>query len=431
MPDEVATGRAGRFGLGQAVAVELVVMAVAIAFYLLPLADAYLIAAAAILPLLIVVGRFGGRWWYEVLGGWLQLHSRRSARSRAALVARPSGPYWAELATLAPQLEVRSVVDRNVPVGVGTDELGWFGAIAMTPHDALTHGGGAALRLDWLARLAGEPAAPVSAVQVVVRHTPLPSAALDPRSACAKSYQELRDALSVPPHRDIWIAVRLGLRDAATAAADYGGDVAGIHRALAAALSRVSTNLTSHGLAHRVLDGNELQQALVAVYGPDPFEGGPAHVPVTAHETWSSWRAVHAVHVCFAIAGWPAPPNGFAGGQAAGVLASQAGGLPGEGGLPGGLPDPLAHLARVPGALSVCTAVVLGAIRRPGYDEGPVGARTLIRVVAPPATVDVCLTELRARARGLGVKLVRLDGEQAAGVYATTPTAAPYGWGRL
>jgi len=320
-------------------------------------------------------------------------------------VARPAGPYWAELAALAPQLEMRTVVDRNVPVGVGTDELGWFGAIAMTPHDALSRGDGAALRLDWLARLAGEPAAPVSAVQVVVRHTPLPSAALDPRSACAKSYQELREALSVPPHRDIWIAVRLGLRDAATAAADYGGDVGGIHRALAAALSRISTNLTAHGLAHRVLDGNELQQAMVAVYGPDPFEGGPTHVPVTAHETWASWRAVHATHVCFAVTGWPA--------------------------LNGGGPDALAQLARVPGALSVCTAVVLGAIRRPGYDEGPVGARTLIRVVASPATIDGCLTELRARAGRLGVKLVRLDGEQAAGVYATTPTAAPYGWGRL
>jgi len=113
VPDEVATGRAGRFGLGQAVAVELVAMAVAIGFYLLPLAEAYAVAAAAVLLLLVVIGRFGGRWWYEVLGGWLQLHSRRGAGSRAALVARPAGPYWAELAALAPQLEMRTVVDRN------------------------------------------------------------------------------------------------------------------------------------------------------------------------------------------------------------------------------------------------------------------------------------------------------------------------------
>jgi type VII secretion protein EccE len=395
----MATSRAGRFGLGQAVAVELVVMVVVAAAYALPAQLAAVTVVSAVLLLLLVIGRFGGRWWYEVVFGWMQLHERRASRNRAALTARSAGPYWAEFASLAPHLVVRTVTDRNVRIGVGEDELGWFGAIALTPHDGLSRGDGTALRLDSLARLAGEPAAPVSAVQVVMRHTPLPSPAIDPRSPCAQSYRELRDALSVPPHRDVWIAVRLGLREAATAAADYGGDEVGIHRALGAALTRIGTTLTSYGLAHRILDGIDLQQALVGVYGPDPYDGGLTHVPATAHETWSSWRAIHGVHVCFAVVGWPsnAPPDVFS------------------------------QLARVPGAASVCTAVVLGAVRGSGGDQ--VATRTLVRVVAAPAAVGACVRDVRAIARSLGVKLVRLDGEQAAAVYATTPTAASDGWG--
>jgi hypothetical protein len=106
------------------------------------------------------------------------------------------------------------------------------------------------------------------------------------------------------------------------------------------------------------------------------------------------------VHVCFAVTGWP----------------------------PGGSPDLLSQFARVPGTASVSTAVVLGAIRRAGRDQGPVGARTLVRVTAAPRTAGACLREVQTVARKLGVRLVRLDGEHAAAVYATTPTAAPYGW---
>jgi type VII secretion protein EccE len=381
-------------------AVELALMAVATAVFVAPSPVAVAAGVTAVPVLLLVVGRYRGRWWYEVLAGWLQLRERRSAGSRAATSARSAGPYWAELAALAPHLVVRTVTERNVPLGVGADALGWFAAIGLTPRDGLSRGDGAALRLDWLARLAGEPASPVSTVQVVMRYTALPSAAVDPRSACAQSYRELREALAVPPHRDAWIAVRLGLRDGATATADYGGDVAGIHRTLGAVVSRISTSLTSYGIAHRILDGADLQQALVSVYGPDPYDAGVTRVPSVAHETWSSWRAVHAVHVCYAVAGWP----------------------------PGATADLLSQLARVPGIASICTAVALGAIRGVGRDHGPVGARTIVRVTVAPRTAGASLREIQSFARKLGVKLVRLDGEHAAAVYATTPTAAPYGW---
>jgi type VII secretion protein EccE len=277
-------------------------------------------------------------------------------------------------------------------IGVAADELGWFAAIAVTARDGLSRGDGAALRLDWLARLVGEPAAPTSAVQVVVRQAGLPGG--DPRTPYARSYQELRDSLAVVPHRDVWIAVRLDLDDGETAAADRGGDIAGIHRALGAALVRVSTVLTTSGLDHRVLDGTELRQALLDAYGPDPYDGRASR----AHETWSRWQARRAVHVCYAVAGWPTKPGG----------------------------DVLTELARVPGAVSVCTAIAFGEVPSRGA-RGPIAARMVLRVVAAPELVGGCLRQLRAGARRLGVRLVRLDGEQAAAVYATTPTAAAMG----
>lgn len=56
-----------------------------------------------------------------------------------------------------------------------------------------------------------------------------------------------------------------------------------------------------------------------------------------------------------------------------------------------------------------------------------VGVQALVRVVAPPGAVDVGVQQLLAAAGRLGVRLVRLDGDQAGGVYATAPTGATIG----
>jgi type VII secretion protein EccE len=408
-----ARSRAGRFGAAQAVTVELAAMVAAGGFYALPLPLAVGVAAAMVVVAGLAVIRMGGRWWYEAIGAWLRLRRRRHAGSLAARAARPAGPYRVELAALAPYLSIETILDRNVAIGIGTDELGWFAAIAVSPPDTLSGadgpsassragadgpsassraGDGALLRLDWLARVVADASAAPTAVQIVVRHAPLPSAVIDPRSACALSYQELRATLGAPPQRDLWIAVRLGLDDG-VAAADDGGGLAGIHRVLAAALSRVSANLTSHGLDHWVLDGEDLQQALIGAYGPDPYDGRPVRIP-PARESWSRWRGVRAVHVSYAVAGLTNPR-----------------------------PDLFAELAHVPGAFSVCTAIAFSPTDTPGR----VGARMVVRVIAAPEAITACLRQLRAGARTLRLSLTRLDGEQAAGVYATTPTAAAVG----
>ena len=400
----VAVGRgprAGRFGPAQAITIELAAMVAAAAFYALSLAVAIAVVAATLLVVVVSLIRVGGRWWYEAVGAWLRLRRRRQAGSRAARAARTVGPYRTEFAALAPYLTIDAVLDRNVSVGIGTDELGWFAAVAVwAPDWPLTNvvqgapgqgGDGPSLQLDRFARMVAEPSAAPTAVSVVLRQAPLPSAAVDPRSACALSYQELRTALGAPPLREVWVAVRLGLDDGLVAA-DDGGAMAGIQRTLATALSRAGAIAGSLGLDHRILDAAELREALIGAYGPDPYDGRPVRIP-PASESWSRWRATRAVHVCFAVSGFPATLG----------------------------PAVFAELSHVPGALAVCTAVTFTSTGTPGQ----VGARLVVRVVAGPDALTGCVRRIRDAARGLRLRLVRLDGEQAAGVYATTPTAAP------
>src|SRR5262249_16268267 len=152
-----------------------------------------------------------------------------------------------------------------------------------------------------LARLAAEPSMPASAVQLVVRHSSFPGPTVDPQSMVARSYQELTGTLAVPPQRDIWIAVRVGLADAA----GWGAGLPAVHGALGAAATRIGAMLTATGLEHRLLDTAGLQAALADAYGPDPFDGVPQKAPRTAKENWSRWQAARAGHICFRVTGWP------------------------------------------------------------------------------------------------------------------------------
>ncbi len=78
---------------------------------------------------------------------------------------------------------------------------------------------------------------------------------------------------------------------------------------------------------------------------------------------------------------------------------------------------------QVPGSSAVSAAVVFGSV-------GAQSVVTLVRVAAPPGDLAGCVTALLDTAGRLGVTLARLNGEQAAGVYATAPTGAPIGLAR-
>jgi type VII secretion protein EccE len=390
VPGQVAFARSGRFGSGQYVAVELAVMVAAGAIYSLPVLPAAAVTAGAVILVLPVIGRYGGRFWYEIAGAWLALRARREHGARAARRVQADGPYRSELAALAPGLSVRTVSDHQMRIGLGADDDGWFGVIALAPHDALSRAEGSQLRMDWLTRAAG----PQASVQLVIRHTSLPAPG-GSDTPCGQSYGALREALAAPAQRDVWIAVRVGGPWTATPLADG----AGVARAVGGALSRVSAALTAHGLEHTVLDGPGVDQALLAAYGPDPYDGRLARQPRTPRELWTRWRAAHLVHISYAVANWTARPGLLAG------------------------------LVRVPAAVSATTAVIVNTIRERGQESGPTGARMVVRLATKPEHAGQAARELRAAARSLGVRLVRLDGEQAAAVYATTPTAAVDGWG--
>ncbi|GAA3734509.1 hypothetical protein GCM10022225_16110 [Plantactinospora mayteni] len=409
----MAVGRpTGRFGTVQLVAVELTLFAVGTAVYALSPGQGALTGAVAAVLLVGTFGRSGGRWWYEVAGARLRLARRRRARLRSPHRAWAYDPL---LAILPPGPSTTTVTDRSGTIGVGQDALGWFAAIAVRHPDALSGDHRATLRLDWLAGLAADPALPASTLQVVVRHSALPVADVDPRTAATQSYLELCRMLSVPAHHDVWIATRLAAPDAVPMAADRGGGPAGVHRALAAALARVGTGLTNLGIEHTVLDGDGLRQALAYSCGLDGVAA-----PVPAQERWSRWQGQHRVQVCFAVRSWPAkPPGNPPAKPSANISVGKAANTS---------VDLLRALTQVPSAVDVSVAVVFGRRHDSGTPHrGAATARTLVRVTAAPESVDACVRQLLANAASAGVRLVRLNGEHATGVYATAPTGATLG----
>jgi type VII secretion protein EccE len=366
MPEVIAGARtAGRFGAAQLVAVELAAVAGAGAALATPPFSAGLAGAAAVLAGGALV-RSGGRWGYEAAAARLRYQRRQ--------LFGEGGP-----ALLASDLRISGFTDRGASVGIGKDARGWYAAITIgVPH------GRVSIRLDWLARTLADSTVPVSTLQLVTRQTPL-SAPPDERSDSALSYRELLGSGQIAINQEMWLAVRLGPADAAHAAAERGGGVEGVHRALAAAVARLSTALNGADLPHAVLDAAGLQRVLLLSCGL---------VRPGAVEQWTRWQAAGLDHVGFAVSGWPREAR----------------------------PGLLSELAKVPSAPLVQTAMVL---RR--KHTGPPALRVLLRVAAPPERIVACTRQLHEMAVRLGVKLVRLNGEHAAAVYATAPTGAVHG----
>jgi type VII secretion protein EccE len=365
MPELIAGERtAGRFGAAQLVAVELAGLAAAGAAFATRPVSLGLASAAAVLAGGALL-RSGGRWGYEALGARLR-HQRRKVLGSGGL------------SLLANDLGIAAVTDRGLDIGIGRDARGWYAAVAIEA----TYGH-VAVSLDWLSRLLADFTVPASTLQVVTRQVPLCTPP-DERSDSALSYRELTGAAQVVINREMWLAVRLGPGDATRAAAERGGGVVGVHKALAAAVARISTGLNAIDLQHTVLNAPALQRVVAISCGltrPD------------VAEQWTRWRAGGMDHVGYAVVSWPRQPQ----------------------------PGLLSLLGLVPSATLVHTAMVLNP-RKNGT-----ALRALIRVGAPPERIAACTNQLQDSANRLGVKLIRLNGEHAAAVYATAPTAAVQG----
>ena len=371
MPELSANGlTAGRFGRVQLVAVELAAIAGAGAVFAAPPVAIGLSAAATAL-LLGALGRVGGRWAYEAVGARWRLHGRTRFANTG-------------LAALAPGLTIGTYVDRGTPIGIGHDSLGWFAAVAIVSANRV------ALRVDWVARLLAGFSAPVTALQLVTRRVPLVGQQ-DETAASAVSYRELLGNAPAPAVREMWLAVRLSPGDAVEAAAERGGDVIGVHRALSAAIARIGTALTAAGIGYQVPDAVGLRRIFTIACGlerPDPVS-----------EHWAGWHAAGRIHLCFAVRSLPTVPH----------------------------PELLAELEQVPAAAASHTAVIL---RPNGSGQGHGGApsvRLVLRFVTTPEHAAECGRQANQIAKRMGVSLTRLNGEHAKGVYATSPSGAAQG----
>ncbi len=368
-PSATAPARAGRVGAAQVVAAELIAMLL-LAAVLLPYGSPLPLGLAALLAPAVL--RWRGRWWYEVAQARLRL-------------GRPEQP--PSVHALAGEGEAGGG-EAGGGVGIGQDADGWFAAMAVAPEGAGAQGSAArAPRLDTLVRFTDDR----MSLQVLVHH-PAAAPGVDAASPCVRSSQELRGALGVAAPAGVWIVLRGRSRAAGAGELDVG-------RRLRGALARIAASLQTRGFRARVLDGPELESVLRrSRVGPDQARTPAA----TAHESWRRWQTGRLAHVSFGATRWPAR-------------------------VP---PDLLADLGRVGDGIEGWTSMTVSGIQAPDRQRGPTGARLVVRIVAPVDQLAHATRRLRAHARALGVSLVRLDGEHGPAVYATAPTAAPYGWGR-
>ena len=340
-------------------------------------------AVVAILILVPVFARSGGVWLYQALP---RRHRLKARQRQLGLSPEP-------LHGLAPDLGIVGITERDTDIGIGHDEGGWFAALAMGGVDGVTE----AVPLDRLARLFTESGVPVSAIQVVGHTVPIGMAGHD-GSAAAASYQELLGGMPAVVHHTSWLAVRMNTEDAMDAAADRGGEVEGVHKALAVTVSRVGKLLRNAGVQNRVLDAEGLRDTLRESIGL--ATDAPSGQQRT-NESWDRWQGDSLHHVAYRISRWPTSETT--------------------------LPQLIDLLAAVPAVFtSVSVTLRPGSVDTRDIDGRSTGRRVqvdcLIRIATDSLTFDAGQQRLQDAAAALGARLTRLDGEQGPAVYATAPT---------
>ncbi|GLZ81839.1 hypothetical protein Afil01_66460 [Actinorhabdospora filicis] len=375
--------RLGPFTIAQLVAVELAAVAVAATITKAP---PFQIAggAVALVLLIAVFARSGGRWLYQAFPA----RRRLSARRRAAMQVRDDDL----LEQLSPDVSVSRVEDRDTIIGVARDGGGWFAALAMGGPDGI----GAPVPFERLARLFTEAGAPVSAIQVVAHTVPVGVAIQG--SPAAQSYQELLGGTAAVVHQTSWLAVRLDLGDAADAAVNRGGGVEGVHKSIAVTVSRIGKALRNAGVTHRVLDDDGLRAALRQSLALTSIS--PTANPRT-NETWRAWQAGGLEHITHRVRTWPSGIDT--------------------------LPRVLDEMAAVPAAFTTVSVTISpGPVSRRAPDGAPlerrVEVRGLVRLSCDPSTSSAVNGRLREAAASVGARLARLDGEHGPAAYASAPT---------
>lgn len=388
-----ARQRVGRFRVEQLVVVEVVLIGGLLLIHR-PLWQVIAGAVGGLVLVLLVFLSTGGRWWLERLG----LRSRFRRRRAASRPGRGTDQRLAVLRELSPALQIETAEERGTRVGVGYDGTGWYavaeieaGAQAGVIGDPVEP-----LELGVLARVLLDEEFPVSAVQLVSQTVPAPASALPAQAPCQQSYRELVGSLpaGAAAHQLHWVAVRLDSDEAAAAAEARGGGTEGVHRAITAALQRCAKAVKGNDRTGRILDGDELVDALVRSCGVLGAGNNPGRQRTA--EEWERWRGDGLAHAGFWIKEWP-------------TVGADNG-------------DLLARLVAYGPAESSLSLV----LRRPRVQaEQMVDMQGVVRVIAEPAALPAATSAFVAGARQAGFQLRLLSGEQAPAVYASAPTGAP------
>lgn len=307
-----------------------------------------------LLTFVVLLGRTDGRWGTEHGLLWL-----RFRRRRGAVGEKCGDPRLAGMRYLAPDLTVEDIDGTGgTRLGMGSDGAGWFAVLELEPV------GEGHLRppvpLVALVRVAAEAEQPGAVVQVVSHSRP-----------------------STERGHTVWVSVRLDAHAVAESVIDAADNSVDVPTVLAELIRRVGRVLRRRDMNARVLDADELIDALVRSCDLLPVDRS-----VHVHEEWNAWHSVDLAHACYWLEAWPHPEVGI---------------------------DMLAALAgiRVP---LVSTAVLL----EPQADGA--NLRCLVRLAAPPAWLPQVCDRAEGLAERAGARLRRLNGEHAPAVYASAPT---------
>lgn len=392
------------------------------------------LAAVAAVGCGLTLPRWRHRWAYEWLRtGWSFRQARRAHQIAPALAAAagavPVGPDAAPVgpdAELAPPPAVlpEPGPETGLPPIDVTPVRVRSGAEAGVAHD----GDGFAVILALRSQPAGPPVVEVpvaalaglldpqdtmvSAVQFVL-HADLAAGAADNAAGDAESaasgpaaaYRNL-GYHRMPRSQSTWLVLRhdpaasgFAVAAAGTARDAHGGLV----RTLAGRGLRALDLIADLPIGAQLLEAQasrDLMTGSLLAQETTPIQLGglrPQAAAGPAHQ-WGSWQSATRRHITYRLRRWP----------------------------PGGLQVLQQGLATVP-ALSLATAVVIART-----SDGQVGLTATVRVTTgPTAAAPAVSRAVIAAAAACGARLVRLDGEHAAGVLATLPLGrGPAGGGR-
>ena len=361
--------------------------------------------SAVVVALAVALGctRWHGRWipqWIVIVTRFLsRTRVRRSAQvpSQADVTqlehgaeSKLTGPDDARVALLRLLVDDLVIADgtdhEQQPVGLAWHKGTWTAALRIDPIPAMVSPVGAhtEMPLAALADCLQDRGVVLDGIGVMWHCYP-GSSRLPADSAAVAAYNEVLGPLPAVAHRSTWVTVRLDPRRCPSAVRERGGGVAGAHRALLGALSRVRGALELAGLSARVLSTDELLRA--AISAAELSQAAGRGEPVELHERWRRVHSGGIAHTSYGIGSWP----------------SDAGKL-----------DSLTSIR----ALSTTVSLALS----PAPEAGRVGMRGVVRVSARTSDeLQGADDRVRALSASSDIRLERLNGQQAAAIAATLP----------